>query len=248
MKWNLLNITKTNALSMKNASIHRSKHDTAINPEMYFLENLAWDSGNIIYGVDEAGRGCLAGPVVTAAAMLLPGTKHPRLIDSKKLSQTELRRMFDWLQDHAKFAISIGSPRLIDQHNIYRCTAQQMRQAILHLLATTQTPQLIAIDAMPMQLSNTPFTAIPIQSMIKGESKSASIAAASIIAKVTRDRIMQQLEQSFPGYELAVHKGYCTQKHRAHIYQLQPTIIHRESFLSWFKQDTNNAQQTSIFC
>lgn len=232
---------------MKKLSIRRSGEGTPINNNMYLFEHAAWENNSVIYGVDEAGRGCMAGPVVIAAAMLHTHQQHPLLIDSKLLTQTELTTMYQWLQSRAVFSVSIASPRLIDQHNIYRCTAQQMRQALLHLLMIAPQPQQILIDAMPLNLHNTPFATIPLTSMIKGESKSASIAAASIIAKVTRDRIMKNLETTFPGYGLAQHKGYCTKQHQQTVKHLHPSIIHRKSFLSWLTKDTTHEQQT-IFC
>lgn len=232
---------------MEKSPIHRSGQAAKINNNLYLLEQAAWQNDFIMYGVDEVGRGCIAGPVVVVAAMLQKNQQHPLLIDSKKLSKPELLLMYEWLQPRSIFSVSIGSARIIDRHNIYQATAQQMRQALLHLLAIAPTPQLIAIDAMPLRLNDTPYSNIPIQSMIQGESKSASIAAASILAKVIRDKIMVRMEQNFPGYGLATHKGYCTKLHQTNIKHLHPTVIHRTSFLSWLNKDTTNEQQT-IFC
>lgn len=233
---------------MKTYSKHRSGQADSINETLYLLEQPLWDQGMFMYGVDEAGRGCMAGPVVIAAAMLHQNVKHKLLVDSKTLSHKELAYMYDWLQDKCHFVISTGSPRIIDRHNIYQTTAQHMRHALLHLLITApHRPALIAIDAMPLNLHNSPYDDIKISSIIKGDSKSASIAAASILAKVTRDRIMTRLETSFPGYGLAVHKGYCTKIHQETVTALRPTIIHRTSFLSWLKQDQTH-EQKSIFC
>lgn len=232
---------------MATYSKRRSGQADNINETLYLLEQPLWDKGMSMYGVDEVGRGCLAGPVVIVAAMLHHNVKHSLLVDSKTLSSKELTYMHDWLQDKCYFSISIASARIIDKYNIYQTTAQQMRHALLHLLAITpQQPTLIAIDAMPINLHNTPYQEIEIRSIIKGDSKSASIAAASILAKVTRDRIMTQLENSFPGYGFATHKGYCTKMHQEAIIALQPTIIHRTSYLSWLKKDQIN-EQKSIF-
>lgn len=232
---------------MEKLPIRRSGQAAKINNNLYLLEQSVWQNNFMMYGVDEVGRGCIAGPVVVVAAMLHKNQQHPLLIDSKKLSRSELELMYDWLQTRSIFSVSIGSPRMIDKHNIYQATAQHMRQALLHLFAIAPAPKLIAIDAMPLHLGNTPYADIKIESMIQGESKSASIAAASILAKVTRDRIMMRMEQSFPGYGLAAHKGYCTKLHQTTVQQLRPTVIHRRSFLSWLNKDQTNEQKT-IFC
>jgi len=212
----------------------------------YPLEKNYWKENKIICGIDEAGRGCMAGPVVIAAAILKPNTQHKFLIDSKKLTPDQLLFMYDWLLDKSVFSISIGSPRIIDQHNIYQATAKQMRTALIHLFAKTSKPDLIAIDAMPIKLTNTPYFDIETISLIQGESKSTSIAAASIIAKVTRDRIITRIAESFPGYGLEQHKGYCTKLHQKNTLFLKPTIIHRNSFLTKLIGDTLNEQQSII--
>jgi ribonuclease HII len=217
------------------------------NKKLYPLEKNHWKENKIICGVDEAGRGCMAGPVVIAAAILKPNTEHKLLIDSKKLDHNQLKFMHDWLLDKCTFSVSIASPRLIDQHNIYQATAKHMRLALLHLLSNSARPDLIAIDAMPVNLQNTPYADIEIISMIQGESKSTSIAAASIIAKVTRDMLMARMETSFPGYGLNQHKGYCTPNHKKTTLTLKPTIIHRKTYLDWLTKDNAHDQQ-SIFC
>lgn len=231
---------------MKKSSKQRSD---AIYKEKNFypIEKHYWIENKTICGVDEAGRGCMAGPVVVAAAILKVNTEHKLLIDSKKLSAKELVFMYNWLLDKCIFSVGITSPRMIDKHNIYQATARQMRLTLVHILSKASRPDLIAIDAMPLNLDNTPYQEIEIQSMIQGESKSASIAAASIIAKVTRDMIMARTEKSFPGYGLEKHKGYCTLEHKRNTLTLQPSIIHRDSFLSWINTG-NNDEQRSIFC
>lgn len=210
------------------------------------LESLHWKENKIICGVDEVGRGCMAGPVVVAAAILNPNTEHKLLKDSKELTKQQLAFMYEWLLDKCIFSISIGSPRIIDSYNIYHATAKQMRLSLLHLLSKSPCPDLIVIDAMPLNLKNTPYQNIKIDSIIKAESQSTTVAAASIIAKVTRDKIMARMEQSFPGYGLEQHKGYCTSLHKQITLSLKPSIIHRTSFLNWMADTTH--EQKSIFC
>lgn len=232
---------------MKKLSKHRSGQAHSIRETLYKLETPLWNQGDLMCGIDEVGRGCLAGPVVIAAAILNPHTKHPLLVDSKTLSKKNLEYMYNWLQDKCIFTISIASARVIDRHNIYQATAQQMRQALVNLLTIApQRPKLIAVDAMPLNVKATPYDQIEIQSIIKGDAQSATIAAASILAKVTRDRIMARLSTTFPGYGLELHKGYCTKAHQESIIELQPAIIHRTSYLSWMNKDTKN-EQGSIF-
>ena len=163
---------------------------------LYQLEYEYWSKERLVCGVDEVGRGCLAGPVVTAAAMLHQNVFHDLLIDSKKLSPKNLLLMHDWLMNHCSFSVAIASNTTIDQHNIYKTTQMMMKQALLNLLTKeNNNPDLIIIDAMPLSLENTGFENITMKSLTQAESKSASVAAASIIAKVERDRIMQkQLE------------------------------------------------------
>ena len=232
---------------MKKTLKQRSGALSSKKNSLYPIEKHYWKENKIVCGVDEAGRGCMAGPVVIAAAILKPNTKHKLLIDSKKLSQEQLQFMYHWLLDNCTFSISIASSRIIDIHNIYQATAKHMRLVLLHLLENSVRPDIIAIDAMPVNLQNTPYSDIKITSMVQGESKSTSIAAASIIAKVTRDMLMSRIERSFPGYELDKHKGYCTVTHKKNTLLLKPTIIHRNSYLNWITKNDVYEQQ-SIFC
>jgi ribonuclease HII len=216
------------------------------------LETIAWKNNEIICGIDEAGRGCMAGPVVIAAAILHPNTQHPLLIDSKKLKSAQLTTMFTWLQSRCWYTISVASSRIIDRDNIYQATATQMKQvAIQAVHCAPRSPSHIVVDAMPLKLSGAAYQNITIDSFIKGESRSISIAAASILAKVTRDQIMYRLSTTFPAYTLHQHKGYCTKLHQNQVIAHQPSIIHRTSYLSWMYQNTvkdiKHGQQ-SIFC
>lgn len=217
-------------------------------PNPYSFERSNWDKNLLVCGIDEVGRGCLAGPVVTAAAILHPDVQHPLLIDSKKLSAQNLLKIYNWLINHCTYSIATSSHTMIDKHNIYKTTALTMRQSLLHLLIKApQTPSIILIDAMPLNLTNTPYENIEIISFTQGESKSASIAAASIIAKVTRDKIIARLATQFPSYGLAQHKGYGTKLHQSNLKTFKPSIIHRTTFLKNFLKEDQHEQQ-SIFC
>ena len=151
-------------------------------------ENAAWDVQSVVCGIDEVGRGCLAGPLV-AAAVILPIGKNSRLIkDSKLMEAPDREKAAKWIRKHCIYAIGIVHNRLIDQHNIYQADLIAMKKALVNLLAICpQVPSTILVDAMPLQLSDTNFKDIPVHYFPFGESKSSSIAAASIIAKVTRD-------------------------------------------------------------
>lgn len=196
------------------------------------FEQVAWHEKKVVCGIDEVGRGCLAGPVV-AAAVILPVYKTNRLLkDSKVLTKKERIKAYKWITRHCWYNIGIVHNRLVDQYNIWQATLIAMRKALIHLLATSpQRPVFILVDAMPLRLFNTAYNAIPVYYFPQGEAKSSSIAAASIIAKVTRDTIAQRLDTIFPGYHLSSNKGYGTKLHTAAIYHHSYSLIHRMSFL-----------------
>ena len=177
----------------------------------------------LICGVDEAGRGPLAGPVV-AAAVILPENCHiPYLNDSKKLSEKRREELYAIITSEAvTYGIGYSSPERIDEINILNATYEAMREAIN---ALTHCPQVILNDAVT--IPGVDIMQVPI---IKGDTLSASIAAASIIAKVTRDRLMVEYDLIFPGYEFASNKGYGAVKHLKAIKELGLLPIHRRSF------------------
>ena len=215
---------------------------------LYSIEQHHWQKKELICGIDEVGRGCLAGPIVTCAVILHENVYHPNVIDSKKLSQQQLQTTSEWLQQHCIYAIALHSARIIDQQNIYQATIFTMKTALYHMFAKiNKLPSLIVVDAMPLHLESLAYQHIPIQSFIKGESKSASIAAASIIAKVARDAILKRLHNTFPAYQLNQHKGYATSAHHTALQNRHASIIHRQSFLKKFLLRQQNEQQ-SIFC
>lgn len=175
-------------------------------------------------GCDEAGRGCLAGPVVAAAVILPDGFTHPLLIDSKKLSEARRRQARQVIIDHAlAWAVGICSPSEIDELNILWASVEAMHRA---LAALSITPGAIAVDGNRFR----PFGTIPHTTVVKGDARLANIAAASIMAKTTRDEIMDTLHSEFPAYAWDANKGYPTAAHRAAIAAHGPCIHHRKSF------------------
>jgi ribonuclease HII len=179
-----------------------------------------------IAGSDEAGRGPLAGPVV-AASVILPEHCNPAVfLDSKKLSHSKLASLYQLLHDiHARIGIGIVSASKIDQINILQASLLAMRLSVEDLASQQHEPDFVLVDGK----FEIPF-AIPQQALIKGETKSASIAAASIIAKVTRDTLMNEFDSKYPVYNFKKHKGYPTKAHRQLIAEHGPCAIHRTSF------------------
>ena len=195
---------------------------------MYEYEKDCFSKGyKMVGGIDEAGRGPLAGPVVAACCILDPDEKILGLDDSKKLSEKKREELFVTIKEKAlAYAICEASPEEIDDINILEATKKAMRQCVKDLAAKGQSPDILLIDAV--NLSGTGLDVIPI---IKGDAKSDSIAAASILAKVTRDHIMMEYDEVYPGYGFAKHKGYGTKDHYAAIREKGMTPIHRRSFL-----------------
>ena len=181
-------------------------------------------------GIDEVGRGPLAGPVVAGAVILQEDCEILYLNDSKKLSEKKRELLYDEIMEKA-IAVGIGavSPERIDEINILQATYEAMRIAISRL---SVRPDLLLNDAVTI-----PQVDIPQVPIIKGDAKSVSIAAASIIAKVTRDRMMVQYEDLYPGYEFASNKGYGSARHIAALKKIGPCPIHRRSFIKNFAGD-----------
>ena len=180
-----------------------------------------------ICGIDEVGRGPLAGPVVAAAVILPKEQEILYLNDSKKLSEKKREILYTEIMEKA-VAVGIGfaSPQRIDEINILQATYEAMRMAISKLAVR---PDVLLNDAVTI-----PEVDIPQVPIIKGDAKSKSIAAASIIAKVTRDRLMVEYDAVMPGYDFANNKGYGTKAHIAGLKELGPTPIHRETFIKNF--------------
>ena len=176
----------------------------------------------LIAGVDEVGRGPLAGPVVAAAVILPKGSKIPGLNDSKKIPKSKHKEIYEAvLQEAIAIGIGVKDNQVIDQVNIYEATKLAMMEAIGQL---DPQPQHLLIDAMKLDL------AISQTFIIKGDANSLSIAAASIVAKVTRDQMMEKFDREYPGYDFAQNAGYGTANHLAGLHKLGVTPIHRRSF------------------
>lgn len=179
----------------------------------------------LIAGIDEAGRGPLAGPVVAAAVILPNGFRHGSLDDSKRLSERTRDALFSEITGSAeiRWASAIVGSEEIDRINILRATHEAMRRAVVRL---DPLPDHVLIDGLPVR----PFP-LPQTALVGGDGLSLSIAAASVIAKVTRDRLMVEFDARFPEYGFARHKGYGTPQHLAALKKHGPTPIHRRTFL-----------------
>lgn len=181
----------------------------------------------LICGIDEVGRGPLAGPVVAGAVILPKDCNILYINDSKKLSEKKREELYDVIMERAvATGIGMASPARIDEINILQATYEAMRLAIADL---GTEPDLLLNDAVT--IPGVPYRQIPI---IKGDAQSVSIAAASIIAKVTRDRLMVEYDKVIPGYEFAKNKGYGTKAHIAALKELGPSPIHRATFIKNF--------------
>jgi len=192
---------------------------------MWEIENSYFEKGvQLICGVDEAGRGPLAGPVCAAAVILPPNCEIPGLNDSKKLSDKKRRELFPVIQEKAiAYSVAFSDHKEIDGINILQATYLAMGRAMEGL---SIRPELALIDG-----NRTKDFGIPVQTVVHGDSLSASIAAASILAKVTRDDYMLQMAKEYPGYGFEIHKGYGTKAHYAALQELGPCQIHRMTFL-----------------
>lgn len=187
------------------------------------FEDAARDAGHdVIAGVDEAGRGPWAGPVVAAAVILDPNRVPAGIADSKKLSEARREALFEELLLVADVGVAFADAERIDRDNILAATMWAMRQAIGEL---SRPPDIALIDG-----NRAPEIGCAVETIVKGDARSLSIAAASIVAKVSRDRMMVRLDQQYPGYGFARHKGYGTAEHGAALERLGTTPMHRRSF------------------
>ena len=196
----------------------------------YRFENAAWRRGvRCLAGVDEAGRGPLAGPVVAAAVVLEPGVRIDGVDDSKRLLPEERQRLFEIIRGSARgVGVGVVDHITIDRINILEATRLAMGQA---LAALTVEPELVITDFVAV-----PGLRCPQRNLVEGDRRSASVAAASIIAKVTRDRIMEAADRDFPVYGFGRHKGYATPEHRDALERHGPCPLHRRTFAGIWSQ------------
>ena len=198
------------------------------NVTMWEIENSFYSEEiRVICGVDEAGRGPLAGPVCAAAVILPKGLEIPGLTDSKKLTDKKRRELFPVIQEQAlAYGIGFATEKEIDEINILQATFLAMQRALDQL---TVKPDLALIDG-----NREKDFGLPVKTVVKGDSLSANIAAASILAKVTRDNLMQEMAETYPQYGFEIHKGYGTKAHYAALREYGACPIHRMSFLKKF--------------
>ena len=199
------------------------------NPvDLWRYEREAFAEGfAVVCGVDEAGRGPLAGPVCAAAVILPRETVIDGLNDSKKLPDKKRRELYDIITERAvTYGIAFASEQEIDEVNILQATFLAMERAMEKL---SVRPQLALIDG-----NRAKDFGLPVRTIVSGDALSASIAAASILAKVTRDRLMEELDGEYPQYGIAVHKGYGTKRHYEALRAFGPCPIHRRTFLKKF--------------
>ena len=198
------------------------------NVNMWEIEDSFYAQGySVICGVDEAGRGPLAGPVCAAAVILPPHLEIPGLTDSKKLTDKKRRELYPVIMEQAiAYGIGYASEQEIDEINILQATFLAMQRAIDQLEGKAE---FALIDG-----NREKDFGLPVKTVVKGDSLSANIAAASVLAKVSRDNLMQELAQTYPQYGFEIHKGYGTKAHYAALTEHGPSPIHRISFLKKF--------------
>ena len=211
------------AISKRKRELQKQVDEDLRLEKMLAYEKELYTQGiQLIAGVDEVARGPLAGPVVAAAVILPKACKIPGLNDSKKIPKSKHKEIYEAvLQEAIAIGIGIKDNHVIDQVNIYEATKLAMMEAVGQL---EPQPQHLLIDAMKLDLP------ISQTSIIKGDANSLSIAAASIVAKMTRDQMMEEFDREYPGYDFAQNAGYGTAKHLAGLDQLGVTPIHRRSF------------------
>lgn len=186
-------------------------------------ERMAWRRGfGRVAGTDEVGRGALFGPVVAAAVILDPARRIPGLDDSKRVSRRRRLELAEKIKERAlAYAVAYVNPDRIDAWNIYQASRQAMVAALSQLYPPAD---FVLSDALPLDLP------VPCRTLIRGDARSVSIAAASILAKVERDALLRELDLLYPAYGLARHKGYATREHLEKLRQHGPTPLHRRSF------------------
>lgn len=217
----------------------RDMKKTRFSFPTFAYEQSAAVSGRIVVGVDEAGRGPLAGPVVAAAvryrltSFVFPSgeERYTRLVrDSKTLSEDQREDVYPWIVDHFEIGVGIVDARTIDRVNILRATFLAMREAIAMLAEKCGVMEMRTIHALVDGNQEIPGESFFQETIVKGDARSVSVAAASLVAKVTRDRMMRVYDSEYPEYGFARHKGYGTAAHVEALRRLGPCPLHRHSF------------------
>jgi ribonuclease HII len=213
------------------------------------FEKQFWSANQFVCGIDEVGRGCFGGPVVAGAVILPIGCRSRLLVDSKTLLEADLLKSYAWIVRKSWYAVAWSSSEAVDSVNIYEATKIAMRRALIQVaLSAGKIPSCVLVDAVPLDITGIFSTQPGLIHAPKGESWSCSIAAASIVAKVTRDRIVSRLDAVIPGFEFSRHKGYGTATHQKHILELGPSLVHRTTFIkNLFEKkgvESNEQQQT----
>lgn len=184
-------------------------------------EKEAWNKEECVVGIDEAGRGPIAGPLVVAGVVFPPFYENNEIYDSKKLSEKKREQLYQVIMEEAlEFQIKVVSEKEVDEYNIYRAT-----QLAMHTIAESLSAHIVVTDAMPL-----PDCSKMVYPVVKGDQKSISVAAASILAKVTRDHIMIELDKLYPEYGFAKHKGYPTKAHLEALEKYGVLDCHRKSY------------------
>ncbi|MBX9924281.1 MAG: ribonuclease HII [Rhabdochlamydiaceae bacterium] len=211
---------------------------SSLQGALYFEKTARKKGHRKIAGVDEAGRGPLAGPLVVAACMLSEGLFIEGVDDSKKLTPGQRQALYIQIKTHPKIihSIEVIEPAVVDELNIFQATLHGMREAVLHL---SVQPDFILVDG-----THSPFPSDRSQAIIKGDHLSHSIACASILAKVTRDAIMEGHDLQWPEYGFAKHKGYPTRQHIQVLQEIGPCPIHRKSYAP-VREALNRAQENT---
>jgi ribonuclease HII len=222
--------TPTPSPSLKgreSATLSRSQRTRPSLPDLWLYEREAFAAGHeLVAGVDEAGRGPLAGPVVAACVVLPRGFDPAGINDSKQLTEPRRKLAYDRIcREAVAVGVAVVHHELIDRINILRATHVAMREAILRL-EPAMTLSIVLVDGLPVP----GLPCAVVRALVKGDALSISIAAASIVAKVTRDRLMALMDRRYPGYGFDRHKGYSAPAHLAALRQLGPSPIHRHSF------------------
>ena len=207
----------------------------------YNFDREYYKSYGPVCGTDEAGRGPLAGPVVAAAVILPDSCVIEGLDDSKKLTEKKREKLYDIIREQAlAYAIVEISPEEIDSLNILRASLTAMQRAVAKVRETV-SPAAVLIDG-----NQQADFGVPSFTVVKGDSISQSIAAASVLAKVYRDRLMMKLAEEYPVYGIAKHKGYPTPEHKLAVYEHGPSPIHRRSFLSFLERDKDKLEEALL--